>query len=178
MASFSRPQCKVLLCNLGGILPSSQGLGDQYTGSYNNTEHPEVITKGTMQLRVGDQVKSLTDWASGRRRVSKGEVGTITGSFERLQQSTGRFASKFRVDYPSVKGLSTWPEQMSYYSKNCPAGNSILLRMELRAWADAQSKFLDNNPVAKTSVIASHSRGGAASPVASTGPCTPAIADE
>jgi hypothetical protein len=51
---------------------------------------------------------------------------------------------------------------MSYYNKNCPAGNSILLRSELRAWADAQSKLLDNNPVAKTWVIASHSRGGAA----------------
>jgi hypothetical protein len=118
-----------------------------------NREHPKVITKGTMQLRVGDQVKSLTDWASGWRRVSKGEVGTITGSFERLQQSTGRLATKFRVDYPSVKGLGTWPEQMSYY---CPAGNSILLRSELRAWADAQSKRLDNNPGAKTLVTASH----------------------
>ena len=153
-------------------------INTQTSASCNDTEHPEVITKGTMQLRVGDQVKSLTNWASGRRRVSKGEVGTITGSFERLQQSTGRFATKFRVDYPSVKGLSTWPEQMSYYSKNCPAGNSFLLRMELRAWADAQSKFLDNKPVAETPIIASDSKGRAASPAASTGQCTPAIADE
>jgi hypothetical protein len=128
----------------------------------NFSERPKVITKGTMQFRVGDQVKSLTDWASGRRHVSKGEVGTITGSFERLQQSTGRFATRFRVDYPSAKGLGTWPEQMSYYNENCPAGNSILLHSELRTWADAQSRLLDNSPVAKTLVIASHSRGGAA----------------
>ena len=142
-------------------------------------EFPQVTNKhDAPQFNVGDQVKSLTDWAGKQGRVSKGEVGTITGSFERLQQSTGRFATKFRVDYPSVKGLSTWPEQMSYYSKNCPAGNSFLLRMEFRAWADAQSKFLDNNPVVETSIIASHSKGGAASPVASTGLCTPAIADE
>ena len=133
----------------------------QATPSYNNTEHPKVITKGNMQLRVGDQVKSLTDWASGswrhhRKHVSKGEVGTITGTFERLRRSTGCFATGFRVDYPSVKGLGTWPEQMSYCNENCP-GNSILMHSELRAWqqwADAQSKLLDNNPVAKTLVKA------------------------
>ena len=133
----------------------------QATPSYINTEHPKVITKGNMQLRVGDQVKSLTDWPSGswrhhRKHVSKGEVGTITGTFERLRRSTGCFATGFRVDYPSAKGLGTWPEQMSYCNENCP-GNSILMHSELRAWqqwADAQSKLLDNNPVAKTLVKA------------------------
>ena len=155
-----------------------RGINIQALPRYSNAESPEVTTKGTLQLRVGDQVKSLTNWASGQRHVSKGEVGTSTGSFKRLHQSTGHFATKFRVDYPAVRGLSTWPEQMSFYSKNCPAGNSILLGMEFRAWADAQSKAQDNNPAAKTTVTASHSKGGAASPVASRGPCTPAIEDE
>ena len=60
---------------------------------YNDAESPEVTTKGTLQLRVGEQVKSLTNWASGQRHVSKGEVGTITGSFKRLDQGTGHFAA-------------------------------------------------------------------------------------
>jgi hypothetical protein len=139
--------------------PPHEGWGiiTQALPSYNNTEeHPKVITKCTRQFRFGDQVKSLTDWASGKRRVSKGQVGTITGSFESIHQSTGRPALKFRVDYPSIKGLGTWPEQMSYYDEICP-GKSILMCSELRAWqqwADAQSKCLDNNPVAETLVKA------------------------
>ena len=58
-----------------------------------------------------------------------------------------------------------------------PSWKPIMLAMELGAREDAQSRAQYANPAAKTTVTASHSGGGAASPVANRVPSAPAIED-